>query len=279
MILRQLNEPPLLVIVYWWNPVLIKEFFNSAHMDLIAMPFVLLALLCAIRKKYIVSVVFLALATGAKLWPVVLLPVALRPMVKNYPHLVTATLLFILLTLLIFMPVFRAGLGESSGFEMYGRSWEMNDAFYMTIFWISKFFLGIIGESGEHAHLIARIIVVMLIIMTAVRINWKKPENPQEITDRFFLMAAAVFLISPTQFPWYYSWLLPFLVMRPRFSLLLLTILLPLYYLRFYLESRELVHWFDYGIVWVEHVPVWVMLILEWRKGMYERKNRFATEC
>jgi hypothetical protein len=41
----------LAVLVYWWNPLLVKETFNSGHLDVIAFPFVLEALLLNLRKK------------------------------------------------------------------------------------------------------------------------------------------------------------------------------------------------------------------------------------
>ena len=77
-----------------------------------------------------------------------------------------------------------------------------------------------------------------------------------------------VFLLSPAQFPWYYTWLVPFLVVVPSPALLLLTALLPLYYLRFYLDIRDQSRLFDYGIVWVEFLPVWLLLAREcWLNG------------
>ena len=50
-------------------------------------------------------------------------------------------------------------------------------------------------------------------------------------------------------------------------SLLLLTALLPLYYLRFYFDARDLVHIHDYGIVRLEFAPVWLLLLWEWLRS------------
>ena len=100
-----------------------------------------------------------------------------------------------------------------------------------------------------------------------ILINREKAQNPSELCGRCLLVIAAVFLLSPTQFPWYYTWLVPFLVFRPRTPLLLLTALLPLYYLRFYFDARNEVGIFDYGVVWLEYAPVWFLLIREWRIG------------
>jgi hypothetical protein len=103
----------------------------------------------------------------------------------------------------------------------------------------------------------------------AAWISWlarKKSNEPAELFERCLLAVAAVFLLSPTQYPWYYTWMIPFLAIRPRTSLLLLTATLPLYYLRFYFDARGKAGIFDYGIVWLEYVPVWCMIIAEWHK-------------
>jgi hypothetical protein len=80
---------------------------------------------------------------------------------------------------------------------------------------------------------------------------------------RCLMAIAALFLLSPTQFPWYYTWMLPLLAVSPRLSLLLLTFLLPLYYLRFYFVSLDNVGLFDNWLVWIEYVPVWILLVGE----------------
>jgi hypothetical protein len=61
--------------------------------------------------------------------------------------------------------------------------------------------------------------------------------------------------------------MLPFLAVRPRFSLLLLTALLPLYYLRFRFVALDRVGVFDHGIVWLEYGPVWILLLREGIRG------------
>ena len=38
------------------------------------------------------------------------------------------------------------------------------------------------------------------------------------------------------------------------------------YYLRFYLDARDIKNFFDYGLVWLEYIPVLILLGLEyWR--------------
>jgi hypothetical protein len=82
---------------------------------------------------------------------------------------------------------------------------------------------------------------------------------------------SAFFLLSPTQFPWYYLWLVPFLALSPRASMLSLTATLPLYYLRFHFEYRGNVAPFDNGIVWLEFAPAFILLLWEGRRSLLRR--------
>jgi len=59
---------------------------------------------------------------------------------------------------------------------------------------------------------------------------------------------------------------LPFLTIHARTSLLLLTPLLSLYYLRPYFSARGMAGIHDNGIVWLEFVPVWILLVWEYFK-------------
>jgi hypothetical protein len=94
---------------------------------------------------------------------------------------------------------------------------------------------------------------------------------------RQFLMAVTLlFILSPTQFPWYYLWLLPFLTLHPHPALILYTALLPLYYLRPLMAAHGHKALFDHGVVWVQHGPVIVWLLLDW---MVSRGKARAALC
>jgi hypothetical protein len=272
-ILQTLRLPLLWVAIYWWNPVLIKETFNSGHMDVVAVPFVLMAVLLAVRGNRLVGVVSLALAAGAKVWPVVLAPLFLRPLSAKPKRLVAALCLLVILSAAMFVPIYAGGLDNESGFTAYGKRWEMNDSLYMLFHWSSKFLMKAAGLHTGNAQLVARVVVLLLL---ALWIGWlarDKAADGVDLCEKCLYVVAAVFLLSPTQFPWYFIWILPFLAISPRPSLLLLTALLPLYYLRFYFDARDNVAVFDYGIVWLEFAPVWFLLIWEWHKGRRQRAS------
>ncbi len=271
VILRTLGLPLLSMTIYWWNPVLIKEIFNSTHMDVVVLPFVLGAVLLAVRRRHVAAAGALALATGAKLWPVVLLPVVLRPILSRPSRLIPALCLFGLVVGAIFVPVVAAGGGGGSGLTAFGQRGGIDAPRLMVLLWGGGFVVNSAGLGAAHARFAARVFVSLILIVWIAWLIRRESSDPADFCERCLLIVAAVFLFSPAQFPHYYIWIVPFLAIRPRASLLLLTVLLPLYYLRFYLYAHDKVNIFDYGVVWLEYVPVWCLLIREWR---LDRRHR-----
>lgn len=264
LLLQRLNLPMLSLAIYWWNPLLLKEAFNSAHMDLVVLPFVLAAVLLAISKREILAAGALALATGAKVWPVLLLPLILRSLFRQPGKLLAAGALFTLLSGAMFIPIYLAGSGDDSGFTAYGQNWEMNDALFMLILSTSRAAVTSFGFDPQHGKLLARLLTGLLLGALIVWTMRREPDTELQFCENCLVIVAALFLLSPTQYPWYFIWLIPLLAVRPRRSLLLLTLLLPLYYLRFYFSARDNLKAFDQGIVWLEYLPVWALLVREW---------------
>ncbi len=273
LLLQRLRLPLLGLVIYWWNPLLVKEVFNSGHMDVVALPLVLGALLLATSGRQVLSAGALGLAVGAKIWPALLLPVLLRSLINQPRRLAVALTLFALLSGAMFFPVWRGGLDAGSGLTAYGQRWEMNDALYMLLHWLVQSLVKIAGSGVDQSQFIARLLTGLLLAGVVIWVIRPGIDEGVELVRKCLVIIAALFLLSPTQFPWYFVWFLPFLVLCRRWSLLLLTLLLPLYYLRYYFLARNQVEFFDQGIVWLEHVPVWLMLAREWylkRRGQLQ---------
>jgi len=82
--------------------------------------------------------------------------------------------------------------------------------------------------------------------------------NPHHLPGQCLFIVGAAFLLSPTQFPWYWLWCLPLLTLGPSLPLLLYTALLPLYYVQ---SLTPLVYW-------IEHLPVWGLLAWQFVRVM-----------
>lgn len=281
-LLRHAGLPLTCALVYWWNPVLIKETVNSAHMDVIALPFALGAVLLAAKGRHTRAAAALALAVGAKIWPVILLPLVLRGALRFPRRFFAALLVFGLVLGVLMLPVAATlRLGGDSGFIAYGREWEMNDALFMAVRKAIVSSLGVLGVAldGAQSGLAARAATAALLALVALGAVWRPAANTRDLCGRALLVVAALFLLSPTQFPWYFVWVIPFLALRPRLSLLFFAVLLPLYYLRFHFDARDQVGLFDNGIVWIEFAPVWALLLVEWYRERCARDGASREEA
>lgn len=268
--LRHLSLSPLWCALYWWCPLILKEIYNAAHMDVILGVFVLGALLLSALGRKKGAVFVLALAVGTKLWPVLLLPVILRSELKNPKNLLVLSLIFSATCFILFLPVFTSGIDDTSGFTAYGKKWEMNDALYMLFYRAVGLILGPEAQF-EQQHFWTRILVGTLLLVGSLWVLRREAQSPEQLLKQSFIIITLLFMLSPTQFPWYYLWVLPFLPMIPSPGMVLLAMLLPLYYLRFYYDGLDQVVFFDNQLVWVEYIPVWILLGWE---AMRSRNNK-----
>lgn len=264
LILRKLDRPDSQLILYWWNPILIKETFNSGHMDLILVLFILIALLCILHQRTYLAGASLTFAAATKLWPLYLVPLFLRASRALTPErrrgLIASAFLFVVLML----PVLLSNpLSDRSGFVAYGERWEMNDALFMVIHKATELGTTATNMGLDQIALLARIVTLLLLIIWMAILTTRPKSDTPTFLNHLVLAVGLFFMLSPTQFPWYYIWLIPFLTLSPRLSYLTLTLTLPIYYLRFYFAAHDQALFFHNVIVWIEYAPVIALLAYE----------------
>jgi hypothetical protein len=264
LLLREAGRSPLWSALYWWNPIVIKELFNSAHMEAVVLPFVLLALWLAMRRRTRASVSALAFAVGAKLWPALLLPLLLRARGAIVTRtLVGAIALFGAIVVLWAIPLWLGGLDQQSGFAAYFASWQTGSALFPVLERAVGLSLSWLALPPEMAGLVARGVIALCLAAIAFSVSLRPIENADDLLGRASLIVAALVLLSPAQFPWYAVWFAPFLAFRPWGGFLLLSATFPLYYLDFYFIGRFQPEVFTNAIVWIIWVPVWAALAFE----------------
>jgi hypothetical protein len=257
-ILKNLKLPLTFSAIYWLNPIVLHEFFNAAHMDLFVLLFVMISICFLLKDKTIISTVLLALAVGIKLWPLIIIPFILRKLWQDKKQVVIHLLLFGFLVAIIFIPVLVAGWDENQGLVKYAANWINNAAFYTLLKDSIDLFTTTFKIYYVCADCVARWITGGIILLVLLLLIRKPVKDNLDLANKMLLIIAVSFLISPTQFPWYYTWILPFLVLRPRLSFLLYPILLPLYQLN-YLSGY---------LVYVQHLPVIILFLYEIKKGV-----------
>ncbi|GBF27310.1 hypothetical protein MnTg02_02362 [bacterium MnTg02] len=276
-ILISTGRSPLWSALYWWNPVVIKELFNSAHMEAILVPLVLGALLLAIKKRFISSAFFCALAAGTKIWPVLLLPLLLRPLCRSPRALALPVIIFSAVCLLAAIPVLLAGLDQSSGFVAYAQKWQTNSALTPALDGFIRSLLETANLGGEWSSLLTRICLGVILLMFVIFMSIRDVRDPHDLIARAGLIAAATLLLSPAQFPWYFLWVAPFLPILPLFGLTALTATLPLYYTAFHYQSFGNFETFKTTIAWLIWSPAWCLLTVDFLLSRLRRHSRIGA--
>lgn len=208
--LRRSPQREFRLAIYAWNPLVIVEFAGTGHSDALAIAALLGALLI-IRSRTGVSTILLAVSALLKVFPVVLFPLWLRR--AGWPRTMrswAAGLASAALAVVCFWP-FRAALPHIPATLAYFTAhWQDNNA---SLFTLLRMFSG-------HADVAAGIgegIVLGLALWTAAR--RLEPERAA------YLIFGAILLLSPNAYPWYFTWIIPFLCFFPNPAWLMLTIL------------------------------------------------------
>ena len=266
-LLKYLKLPLMFISFYWLNPIVLHEFYSAAHMDLLALPFAALSLFFFIKKKQILAVILLAVATGFKVWPLVLLPFYIGEIWADKKLVVKNLLLYFGIIIILFLPVLISGIDKSLGFVRYAEAWVNNAAFYNLFSDLINWIVSILGLSFGYDYLLPRFGIGIIYLIILYFILRKKSENHFTFFEKALLIVSFLFLFSPAQFPWYYTWIVPFLVIRPKAALLLYPVLLPLYNLN-YIS--------DY-FIYLQHLPVIIFFIWELKTQRTKKYFEFAA--
>ncbi|MFV2069767.1 MAG: glycosyltransferase 87 family protein, partial [Pirellulales bacterium] len=353
LLLRYVGRPVAWSLAYGWCPLLIKEVANSGHLDAVAVFFTTLAIYLIVRACYsaatwqedcgtrrtrarrttIVAALMLSLAIGAKLYPVVLVPLFLAVTRRQFgwrTALGVAVVALIATAVIMWPMVPKRELAELPEFRIPSASedlpplppphigteardpseslraflgeWEMNDFLFLLLMenirptvelppeevaWFSmvpeswrklarRFAGKITGvEPSRTPFLLSRTMTsaALLALAIVLALQAGKRGTPAAFLEAAFLTVAWFWLILPTGNPWYWTWALPLLPFARGRAWLVLSGLVLVYYLRFWLVFHypdppvlgtryNGALFFDYNVTWLEFGPWFAVLLL-----------------
>jgi alpha-1,6-mannosyltransferase len=242
-LLRRRGLPAARALLYGWCPLVVLEFAGSGHNDSLALFFLLAASLLIIRRRSeLVSNIALAAAVMCKWFPAVTLPVYFRRTRWRGGALFAAS------AALLLLPYSTAGGGLLKGLLTYAEHWRNNASLY-------ALFAAATGEAVVATGLALGIVGGLALHLARMR------SGPLRSG---YLLLAAVLLVSPSVFPWYVTWLVPFLCFFPRPAFLLWTVTVLLSY-HVLIDFTALGVWhYTPWLVWLEYLPVYGLLLWEW---------------
>lgn len=263
-LMRAFGAPAHAIAWFWWNPIVLRVIAHIAHMDAIVLPFAVGAVPCAHRRRHIAASIVLAFAVGIKIWPLVLLPlIALRSV--RFRSAVFNVIVFSIVSVVLWIPVGTTWSEPANSSTAYTSSWQNNSAFFVAVRWLVEQSLELLSFAPYRAERSTRVVIGALLFGWTIACTWRMGDQYHAVTHRALALTAGVFLLRPAQFPWYYTWIIPFLCTRPSLPLLSYSALLPLYY------AIRRHSW----LVWIEHTPVAAWLTVQY---VWHRRSMQAPE-
>lgn len=254
ILLRSQNISLRYAVIYWWNPLLIYETFSKCHFDL-ALGFWLLLFIWALsRHKPLLAGSALALAISIKLWPLLLLPFLILTFRHNRPRLLTSTGIFTLIMGLMIL-LFHTALQNvsDSGVIVYAQTWQSNAGLYHALDWLTQQVSALIEIDVSFA---ARAAAVTMIFTTAFVLACRTKTDITSLALATGVVIVLMLLLTPVLYSWYYLPLLPLAAITRRWTFLAFTLLLPISYFAWEIETLAY-------LVWFIHIPVWGILLWE----------------
>ena len=273
-LLRAAGLPLSLAFLYLWNPLLVTETYGGCHLDILTAAMVVMFAWALARKRSIVATIALALGIGVKLWPVLLLPFLLRSLWGNWRRLAVSAGILGALVVMMAIPFASAfGAESDSGLLTYARIWGGRSGAYQAfdkLGWRLRDYLSL----GTDGHYLGRALMMVVLLPAVLWLGLRRSCDSITLCRRIGLVILLMLLLSPALWPWYYVAVIPLAALapaggrrtaRPRLGLLLWTALLPLCYL----EGKGLS---AVQLTWLVHVPVWVVLAVEWARPHLVRR-------
>ena len=295
-LLAAMGLPRQWLLIYLWSPLTIVEFWAQGHNDTLAVLFMVLALTAALKQRWVWGWSWLSLAALTKFWPVILFPFFLvQREAGRWRFRCQASLVAVPIALAVSWPYLDGISNVGEILAGFVGGWRNNDSLYALIHWA-------VDEDFDAGTMwVKRLLAGGLVLLWANHLwgrslwgkwGWTGPgaagtqaanfNSPGLEENQWSLVRSAkwavvlLLFLAANCFPWYLSWLLPFLVIFPDAALLLWTALVSLSY-HILIRYELLGVWQEYDeIRLMEYVPVYAMLIgaALWRLAMSLRLSR-----
>jgi len=211
LIFRRLKQPPVRVLFYLWNPLIIWELASSGHIDSAMIAMLAVAVWAYLTDRAIITGIFFALATLVKLYPAILFPAFYKKWDWKMPVAAGAT------TLIIFAPYLAAGRSLLSWTDHYftEESYVSGNRYYL---------YGKIHTMFPGFSLNAYVLMGMIGLLAAgLMIILRNRQNNETVLGDVLALITLWMVIDSPHFPWYFTWLAFAAAIKPRPSYILLT--------------------------------------------------------
>ncbi len=226
-LLRARGRPVVHALAYAWSPLVIFETGHSGHLDAMGVFFLVAAILLSAGPRRWAAPVLLGVSILVKYLAVILLPFLAAK--RRWGALVVVAAVVVV----GYLPFLGAGRRLAASLREYGSTWWFNGPPYMA------------ASAMLRDPALARRLLVALGAAFAVVAAFRE----RDLARFAYRVVACVLLLSPTVYPWYLVWIVPFLCLFPSRGWLAFTGLVALSYQV----------WTVYGASGAWLLPNWVL--------------------
>jgi alpha-1,6-mannosyltransferase len=257
-LLTSFGLPRERVLIYAWHPLIVWEFAGSGHVDAIAIAFVCLALLARRRDAEIGTGLALASATLSKMFPIAMLPALQKRGSWKIP------IAFVITIVIAYSPYLGVGPWGVLGF-LPSYAGER----------------GIL--SGEHFFILSAVrrilafnvptfsyVVFGFVVLVALAVWMWRTGSHEDFVKNALIMASAFMVLLAPHFPWYFTWLVPFLCIIPSLPIIYLTLASFLLYLTWIYYTDDQV----FKIKAVMFIPFFFLTAI----ALWRRRSQFKIK-
>jgi alpha-1,6-mannosyltransferase len=202
LLLRQAGQPLARAVVYAWNPLVVLAFAHSGHNDAWMIALLLLACLLAGARQPTASAVALALATLAKVLPLLALPLFATVWGRRPGPL----LAYGAVLALGYAPLLALGDGAPGSLFAYTLTWTGNESLFFVVRWG----LAAVGLPGLP---LAKAISLAAIGVGVAALAAHPALRVRPLWWRVYGVLALALAWASTVNPWYVTALVPFLAL------------------------------------------------------------------
>lgn len=246
LLLRALQLPPGRLVVHAWCPLVILEFAGMGHVDAVGIALLVGALAALALARHRLALAALGAAVLAKLFPLLIVPAFL----ERTPRRAWFVLPLVLAAGVL--PFAAHGVDPSGSLRTFAARWRGNDVL----------FAGLVALAGSPGAAKGVALLLLGAILAACRLRRAGVESTA------LAAMTAVLLLSPVLHPWYLTWIVPLLAVRPVPALIAWTGSVALAYLA---VRRELAVGVYEVVPWVRGlelaIPLAVAALARARRG------------
>ena len=236
---------PARVIVYAWNPLVIFEIAYSGHLESITVFLVVAAFYLVSIHKRISGYILLAICSGIKLYPALLLPTMIRRKDR-----LKGILIFSITFLGLYLPYLSAGNRIAGFLSTYLKN--PHESFNLGLkYLIMRLFPGL------DYSLLSQLFIFALIAVGLV-VFFKEKHGMQMIRYAYILVGVLIVLMPASLHPWYVILIIPFLTFFPSLAWLIFSATVTLSYLKYVTDTGVVPTW----VLLTEYLVLFALLFL-----------------